>query len=119
MNANSMRCCGVKELTELSGTRDPAAALMTMLNYLGRHEYGGPGSRTILHFPAAHIIFTGVTKTRSNYGERFANFIRENNLGEVIESVVKRNPNSGNPLKVWVWSIHRNNLEAWWKERRK
>jgi hypothetical protein len=49
-------------------------------------------------------------------GETFTRLIREHNLGEVIETPTPRvNPNSRNPIKVYVWAHDSKAIAAWVK----
>ena len=50
------------------------------------------------------------------YGQRFAAMIRKKGLGDLIETGRHINPNSGNKLKVWVWTIDHAALVGWLKE---
>ena len=36
----------------------------------------------------------------------FAAFIAKNKLGSIVSSRWKVNPNTGNPIKVWVWNVN-------------
>jgi hypothetical protein len=38
-------------------------------------------------------------------GDRLATVIRKHKLGSVTGTVWKRNPNTGNEIKVWIWSL--------------
>lgn len=56
------------------------------------------------------------------YGSDFAEFIRTNKLGEVIESpkVVNKAFHSNHSNQVWVWTPNRDALKQWWdKEKAK
>lgn len=37
-------------------------------------------------------------------GPKLADYIRQNDLGEVLETPEQYNPNSRNMIKVWVWT---------------
>ena len=50
------------------------------------------------------------------YGQNFAAFIRETQLGDVIETGRHVNPNSSNKLKVWVWTVDHAALVGWLKD---
>ena len=70
-------------------------------------------------FPAAFFTFTGVSRTNSAYGERFAEFIEKEGLGTVTASERAKNPNSGNYIRIWTWKIDHPALTKWWAKRRK
>lgn len=51
---------------------------------------------------------TAAMNTGSQHvGRQLAAFIRENNLGTLIESEPRFNPNSNNMIRVWVWGVDR------------
>lgn len=61
-----------------------------------------------------YAVFTQAGKKRT-YGKKFAALIRRENLGEVMQATTKsvKNPNSGNILKAWIWTVNHKNLKAW------
>lgn len=99
----STQCCGLREIEQLSG-RTPKKSMKLVCNDL----INGFDGRT----SGAFILFTGIK--RSKYGEKFQEFIEQNELGEVIVTKEKKNPNSGNNLKVWVWAIEPKKLKKWY-----
>lgn len=102
-------CCGVKELTELRLLDDPLKNMQAFVasaydkgGFNGRFRYG--------LFAEANLPNTRYPKT---YGKDFAAFILSNELGEVIETRSNINPNSGNAVKVWLWTINHDAVRAW------
>jgi hypothetical protein len=61
-----------------------------------------------------YAVFTQAG-TRKTYGKKFAALIKKENLGEVVQATTKsvKNPNSGNVLKAWIWTVNHRNLRAW------
>lgn len=108
MYVNDMlNCCGLREICELSS----CTALEAMNNFV-RDEfeyYHVDNDEATLKF--RHVIFTEAGRGR--YGARFAAFIRNNNLGTIIETPRERNPNSGNLLKCFVWTLNIPNIKQW------
>lgn len=98
-----LRCCGVREIGELSSLRSPVEQLRAFAReaypYNSRFRYA---------------LFSQARK-RSKYGDLFAAFIREERLGTVIETEWKRNPNSGNPLKIFLWTVDHPAVKRWMK----
>lgn len=43
---------------------------------------------------------------RGDAAKAFAAFIKKHGLGPVVSSRWKVNPNTGNPIKVWVWNVN-------------
>lgn len=106
-----LNCCGIKELSGLSQYPDnPADAMQN----IGRMIYISTSNHYIgKHF--RYIVFSQAGKN-SHYGEVFAKYILDNNLGSLVETDWHVNPNSKNQLKVWVWTTDHHALDTWWKE---
>lgn len=51
-------------------------------------------------------------------GKRLAAYIRKHKLGSVTGGSVHRNPNSGNPLRVWLWALDREAIRKWYNARK-
>ena len=101
-------CCGMQELVDISEKKDPEEVLKSSINELIRW-----------HRP--FLIFTGVVKRTvtdhasarlDNYGQAFVDYIKENDLGDVVASRPRKNI-SGNTLVVWVWTPDWRNLYRW------
>ena len=109
-------CCGIRELNNLSRDADSQASIISFglqcyekhLEGTLKNEYGDDvrldrdkfryGLFSQANSPSA-------TPNPATYGERFAAYIASNMLGEVTETGTHKNPNTGNLLKVWVWTI--------------
>lgn len=60
----------------------------------------------------AFVIFSDVADTyadnlvlrRKVGGDALCRYIRENNLGDIVDLPARTNPNSGNKIKVWLWA---------------
>ena len=61
-----------------------------------------------------YAVFTQAGKN-ATYGKKFAALIRREKLGEVVQATTKtvKNPNSGNILKAWVWTVNYPALKKW------
>lgn len=106
---NYINCCGIREISGLSHHKTPECALRSFGEIYGRDSiYGVSRDR----FRYALFSQAG----RSKYGERFKNFILENKLGDVIETVGRHiNPNSGHVLKAYIWTINHEAVKAYLK----
>lgn len=98
-------CCGLRDIEGLC-ERTPKEAMINVCYDFFRDE-----------MDSAFILFTGVTKKR--YGQKFKKYILDNKLGTVIETESKRNPNSSNRIKTWVWTLNVTKLKSWFKINRK
>src|SRR5947207_1098090 len=107
-------CCGLREIAGLSHYEDDGKmktceshmADMWLSVYQPVKEY--PNGKCNWRF----AIFTEArypdhpTASYTTYGQRFAEFIRKNELGDLVETTGEhQNPNSGNFLRVWVWTV--------------
>lgn len=108
-------CCGLREIAELHTHRSPEDAMKDFYTktQLGEKLYswsnaiGGTDNRF------RFAVFTQAT-ARAGYGRKFAQFIRDHALGDVIETAGNhKNPNSGHVLKAWIWTVNHNAVTAW------
>lgn len=104
-NLRGMSCCGVKEITEVDA---PPKAI---INGIVDDIFGENG------MDCAFLIFTDAL--REGNGRKFKNYILKNELGTVIESGRKENPNSGNNIRVWIWTPDMKKLKEIYKENDK
>jgi len=95
---NTTSCCGLRELDGIMGDDAPHVTMASIASQLV--EIGG-----------AFVIFS--CPVTHDHGQRLALFIRDNNLGHVIPSSIRRNPNSGNDLQVWLWEVEIDHLDGW------
>lgn len=64
---------------------------------------------------AALVIFSDQADRKSN-GYRLAAMLRNLQCGTVTASEVRRNPNSGNRIRVWVWAPNHRLFAAWYRD---
>ena len=101
IEVTNLACCGIKEIDGLSRTKYPAEAMYSLL-------YNCEGFR--------YIIFSQAG-AKAKYGERFANFIYRHKLGSIVSTRgVYKNPNSGNILKAWIWTVDTKACNEWFEE---
>lgn len=103
-------CCGISFWDGLDNV-DPHDTLMAMCEakYPGVDEEWGDDEDGVKQ---AFIIFADVV---GENGEALAAYIKKNDLGYTISTLQKKNPNSGNLIKCWIWSPKERNLKAWYK----
>lgn len=95
-----MNCCGTKEICRVS-YMEPESLLRKYAHSLLTR--------------VAHVFFTDINaNSRSaRSGFRFAAYIRRNRLGRVTKCVQSAiNPNSGNRLTAWIWTVDHANLRS-------
>lgn len=111
-NVSAMQCCGVKEIAGVRSAFVNCTPGTFDKFEQGLRTYLAPNFGVPLN---AYFVFTAVVNTLTPlYGEAFKAFILANDLGTVIESTVNTNPNSSNPLKVYLWTLNLVNVRAWY-----
>lgn len=102
---NETSCCGVREFDCVDDYDDP---LQLLLRFCVEENVDG----NFLNY--AFVVFTD--RVNSKRGQKLANYIVKNNLGRIVESRAKINPNTSNKIKVWIWDIDNINLKRWYKK---
>jgi len=66
----------------------------------------------IVNSPAekAQWIFSDMAYSKSCNGSRVAFFITQNKLGTLVESQIVTNPNSGNAIQTWIWTVSKRQI---------
>lgn len=120
---NILTCCGLVELDGISYSKSPTNIFIDIFDCCVPCDYYTviADETEIKHyaedavhdkFSAAHAIFTQASRTRkqSGYGFNLARYIEKNNLGTVIASAPAKNPNTGNYIVTFVWTINHKEL---------
>lgn len=105
----NMCCCGIKEITGIGGEK-PTDVILDISYRLFSKEYEDDNS-------CAFMIFSDIKEKTT--GKNLEKEIKKLNLGNVIRSKSKKNPNSNNSLAVWIWELNRTNLKKYFKEHEK
>lgn len=96
-------CCGNDEIYNLQ--RDPTENVLKVA--FQRYEEENK---------AAFYTFADVVGFKN--GSRLAKFIVKNNLGQIVETRSKRNPNTDNRIRVWIWDVDDVALKRWWAKNK-
>lgn len=110
-----INCCGIREISGLSCHKGPMAAMRSFCNIYPNapKSYHNPYPSDQSRF--RYAIFSQASN--SKYGDKFATYIRNQKLGDVIETAGKHvNPNSGHVLKVFVWTVDHDAVKLWMKK---
>ena len=97
MSLGSLTCCGVREYHGIRCT--PQKIVEEVFDEL-----------LVDDDKFAFVLFTDIRDTKR--GLKLARFINQHNLGEVVSSRKKVNPNTDNPLKMWTWTPNQRSLKA-------
>lgn len=104
-NVSITTCCGVLEIDGVQDFKSPRRWAKREFFVELREELYGISHTRDWHWPTV-LIFTDAkrpcfrTKTA---GDQFAAWIASNDLGEVTSTSWKKNHNTDNNIKVWMW----------------
>lgn len=117
MTLKQMSCCGMRDLSGLSDHETPKEAMvafvLTSCPRVSRYNWDARKCEKLRQLNFSHVIFSEANNEHRRYGENFATYIRRNKLGTVVASERRVNPNSGNQVKFWVWTLNKHNLVDW------
>lgn len=129
MTLHDTHCCGVQEIHNLSLDPSAEASMVSFCKQnLGTKRVKFQGDPAFAGTIYSFYIFTAAVydthhipyndyRMYQPYGKEFAEFIRKNKLGNVIEAPALTNdafhPDHKN--QVWVWMPNLENLRAWWE----
>lgn len=70
--------------------------------------------------PPAFAMFSNVHIKEGTNADRLSDFIqkRDKDFGTVFTSWPAINPHTGNPIKIYVWTINHENLKEWYKQEK-
>lgn len=118
---NHVACCGVKEIANLQLSKNSMEAMKAILN--GPQVGFQFSNRKRAPKRLGQLFFTQADQTgenhRKNYGYHFADYIRNQKLGVVVEAAkLAPNPNypRGHQIKIWIWTPDPKALWKWWKK---
>jgi hypothetical protein len=121
MKLHQMMCCGLRELhgLEWEAREGPAYAMKEFIHAAcpKRQEFKWRDGKYIKQYLSrlyfSHVVFSEAKDGAGAYGEQFAAYIKKNKLGDVVASQRRVNPNSGNQVKLWVWTLNKQELVKW------
>jgi hypothetical protein len=109
-------CCGIMEMANI---QDEPSTKAILRRFGSEHvpSWGDKAGRFPEKFEAAYFIFSQAGK-ENPYGEELAKLIKKLKLGRVYSTGWKTNPNSGNPVKVWIWTPSYKAFKKWYQENK-
>ena len=116
MSLEELSCCGMRELDGVSNNA-PIGLLQKMCGDLCDSYYSEENTKLNSNF--AFIVFSDTFHRGKHSGRRFAGYIRRYKLGNVVESPIRVNPNTGHKLRVWTWAVDWKAMKKWWEKHRK
>lgn len=113
MRVEQTMCCGIYEF-EGFYNNTPKQVITYIIKEL-KDEYWSE-TKPISKFPPV-IIFNDIIKTNKLSGaEKLAKYIKKEKLGLLVCTPIRKNYNSGNKIKCWLWTLNKKNLKAWDKK---
>lgn len=129
-------CCGIVEAQGLSDSGGTSTQLLHDFCARAFHNDKQPGSvgeeAQIRQSGAfAFVLFSEADEeprcedpdcscqendTDSDYATQFRNLISSLNLGPVVDIAGKENPNTGNFIRPFIWTVNWPATRAWWME---
>lgn len=117
-------CCGIREISGLVNFQGDseqamlAACFRLMPEPFGTRStpYGRFMTPDLMRF--RYFIFSQAGRLQRNrYGTQFAAYIEKMGFGTVIQTDNQVNPNTGNEVIVYVWTINREALITWFNRQ--
>lgn len=121
MDINGTSVCSAQEICNI-GTTGAADGLKTLKEFCQKAlPYQGGYQKLYSFYIFSEAIRHDGTAQYSqygNYGKAFAKVLKDLDLGEVLETKIKKNkafhPDYSNIF--WIWGPDEDKLKAWWKE---
>jgi len=101
MTLEKLSCCGIAEYDGL--LNDPEENLRRICSDRFSYENG------------AYIVFSDIRACTR--GKSLVKLIKKHKLGTIISPRARVNPNSGNKLKMWIWSPNDRLLKKWYNKQ--
>lgn len=103
---DELDCCGINEIRSISDNRNnPEQTVIDVCKETYTEEKIG-----------AFLLFTDINKREA--GNNLAKYILKNDLGSIIKTPLAINPNSGNKLQAYIWTINKRNLKKFAKKHK-
>ena len=99
-----LNCCGINEIADIYENHPDI-----ITNQIAK-DYVEKGNQS------AFYIFSDIGDKK--IGNSLAKYIKKNKLGLITKSPSRINPNSGNSLKVWIWTLNKQNLRNYWNKHK-
>ncbi|MFA5695834.1 MAG: hypothetical protein WC917_00010 [Bacilli bacterium] len=101
---NNLDCCGIEELVDIADYEtEPKTIIVDICtNYFENENQ------------CAFYMFSDIQRKRS--GKNLCKFIKKHKLGLITQSPSRVNPNSGNSLTIWIWTINKRNLRSFYSK---
>lgn len=101
-----MNCCAIREIDGIIG-ETPAEVVEFV-----RNDMFSDGNKCAYYVFSDAINKEG-SRTVFKYGSALARYINRNRLGTIGTLPARRNPNTGNLVKVWTWGVDGKRLGNW------
>lgn len=106
--ATGTNCCGVTEIDGIMGVEPDEILKGIRSEVVAYSDY----RRDTLVMQCAHVMFTDLGN--QEWAKKLAKFIAKNDMGLVIRTKARRNPNTGRNVGVWIWSVAPKAVKKWY-----
>jgi hypothetical protein len=99
-------CCGIRELDGIMSDNDARKSVVDAAEQWHEEDVDG-----------AFVFFSSFGS--STAGQNIAAYIEKYKLGTVMKTRPTLNPNSGNVLTMWVWTVNKRNFRRFWRKTKR
>jgi hypothetical protein len=114
---NAAPPCTLKIISGLASETD----FFETLKQLTSQGTGWTNERVYRTPDCGYILFitqSGMGEQKGNYGEKFADYLRRQDIGEVTEIGPNRNARHGkDKANLWVWKVDHDKTQAWFETK--
>ena len=98
-------CCGLYEFSGLSNNRPDGGFLRSIVTEMIDEN----------DFIPAFVLFTDINK--KSKGHNLMKDIVERGLGTITRTGARRNPNTGNYIRAWIWGVNKGEVKKYAKSK--
>lgn len=97
-----INCCGIGEIVDIiENENHPEITVLDICKEMYENDKR-----------SAFLIFSDIGRKKG--GINLKRYIKKHNLGTVTASPTAINSNSGNSLRMWIWTINKRNLRNYY-----
>jgi hypothetical protein len=108
LDVSATNCCGILDIGGVADYDDAVEFIKDFCEDRYNEEWPAV-DRSVRYHPI--VFYTDAVE--GTIGNKVAKFIETHNLGTVQRSPIRTNPNTGNKIAMWVWSIREKELREW------
>lgn len=109
-------CCAVLELTDISRAKTPLEMLRQLVPQIAIKTLDFSGEKPFIYYTGVvnRARYIPAHEDRvDDYGQALTDYIKEQKLGSVIETLEPRQNSTGNMVKIWLWHPDYTAIKSW------